>query len=198
MKKSMCVIDGVWGLTTFCWNKIELIGMSYPSGKDKFVTQQAELNIRIGCAITTDFPCAAGRDPNLLCLTSHSVSWAFLPCCTYRFFRTNRCVKFTSLCTFIIHASCSFRLYSNTVNFISRWCNTNKNLSMVLALRRRQEPPEQYKVSITNTFWSIICDAILLLSPALPTTGNKFPRHVEWSMKFSYTVELGYNVIKGT
>jgi hypothetical protein len=35
-----------------------------------------------------------------------------------------------------LHASCSFRLFNNPVNSVSRWCNTNKDLSMVMALHR--------------------------------------------------------------
>jgi hypothetical protein len=44
-------------------------------------------------------------------------------------------------------------------------------------------PPEEEGVVMTNTFWSVICDTILLFSSVLPMATNKFPKCVEQSVK---------------
>jgi hypothetical protein len=38
---------------------------------------------------------------------------------------------------------------------------------------------------ITNTFWSVVYDAIFLLSSLLPAATNNFPKCVELSVKIS-------------
>jgi hypothetical protein len=49
-----------------------------------------------------------------------------------------------------------------------------------------QEPQEEYKVVIANTFRSVVYDAILLLSSELPTATKTVPKSVEQTAKISY------------
>jgi hypothetical protein len=57
----------------------------------------------------------------------------------------------------------------------------------VLSLRSNTRSTGIVKVLITNAFWDDINDPVLLLSSALPTATNKFPKYVEQSMKMSYS-----------
>jgi hypothetical protein len=45
-----------------------------------------------------------------------------------------------------------------------------------------QEPPEKHTLLITNSFWFVASNAILLLSSALPTEIKKFLRGVQCSV----------------
>lgn len=95
---------------------------------------------------------------------------------TDTFFGMKIYATFTSRCTFVTYTSVSS----------SRWCNTNRELWAIFSLYSYTRTTTRVKVLTTNTFRSVVYDAILLLGSALPMPKIQFTKFEEPSVKVSY------------
>lgn len=66
----------------------------------------------------------------------------------------------------LLHNFCLFKLFNSPIDSVCWWCNSKENSLRYCLFTATQQPPEMLRVLQTNTSWSIVYDAILLISSA--------------------------------
>jgi hypothetical protein len=102
----------------------------------------------------TDFPLSSGRRPNIFYKTSRTFLQLLAVSCA----TSTSSVRTDALRQCVAYISCFIRLFFNPLDRVFRCCNINRKSYLFTAI---QDPQENYKVLITNTFESIVCDANL-------------------------------------